>query len=235
MGGIGIRSFFDASDKIHKEIDADVEAQRVFYRDLMAGTSLTIQKNYIAAIPKLKKCFDKDHIYDKSVLIPLLEALNLTDDWYDAKPILDKLRSDTQKFDEINDATVYRVIASIEIQSGLSLRSRGELADGNARMDRGFALLKEALEITQPNDYDTRVHILNNSWIYHISNGQVKEAQEDVKAIASLPEEAQVYGWSNIQSWQCMKDFAATKDSKNVANLRIAAQQWKTLERRYRQ
>jgi hypothetical protein len=240
VGGWGIRRLYvvfndlpnDVSKHVHQIIDSDVEAQRKFYGDLMTGTSLTIQKNYNAAIPKLKKCFDEKHAYDKSVLIPLLESINLADDWADAEPILKKLYSDPQKFDEINDATIYRVIAAVEIQWGLSLRSRGQTTEGNARMDQGFALLTQASEVTQSNDYDTRVHILNNSWIYHISNGQIREAEQDVQAINRLPSEAQVYAWSKMKTWKCMKDFAAGKDPKVAKNLLIAEKKWKNLEKR---
>jgi hypothetical protein len=233
LGAVGYRSFSDISRTVNNKVAQDVEAQRTFYGDLMAGTALTIEKNYTAAIPKLKKCFDEKHTYDKSVLIPLLESINLTDDWDDAAPILKKLRSDPMKFDQINDATVYRVIGAIEVQSGLSQRSTGIPVEGSARMDQGFSLLKHALAITAPNDVGTRMHILNNLWLYHIANGQIPEALEDVEALERLSEDAKVYGWSNIQKWRCLKDLAATNDPKAIQSLRTAAQQWKRLEKRY--
>ena len=232
-GAIGIHTFSDITKTVQQQIDADVEAQRKFYGDLMAGTALTIQKNYAAAIPKLMKCLDEKHMYDKSVLIPLLEAINITDDWSDAEPVLKRLRSDPQKFDQINDATVYRVIGAIDVQLGLSRRSKGQAVDGSAGMDQGFSLLKRALAIAGETEYGTRVHIYNNFWIYHIANGETRAALEDVRAIERFPEDAKVWSWSNMLSWQCMKDFAASNDKKSIQQLQAAAQQWKMLEKRY--
>lgn len=234
LGVFGLRNLSDISKTVNHAIARDVENQRRFYGDLMAGTALTIQKNYTAAIPKLRKCFDEKP-YDKSVLIPLLESINLTDDWLEAEPVLKKLHSDERQFDGINDATVYRVIGAIEVQSGLSLRSRGMAKDGSERMNQGLDILRKAMELTAPNDFDTRVHILNNLWIYHIANDRAQEALQDVQAIERLPDDARVYSWSNMKNWQCMKDLATAKDPKSMKDLQIAAQQWKALEKRYRQ
>lgn len=232
-GALGIRTFSDISKTVSKQINLEVDSQRQHYNDLMSGTALTIQKNYTAAIPKLLKCLDDKHTYDKSVLIPLLEALNITDDWTDAEPVLQRLESNRQKFDQINDATVYRVIGAINVQLGLSRRSSGMTVAGTEQMNKGFSLLKRALAITGENEYGTRVHIYNNFWIYHVANGQFREASEDVETIGRFPAGAKVWSWSNMETWQCMKDFAATKDPETILKLQTASQQWKALEYRY--
>ena len=244
LGTIGIHSFSDTErraeqgfqktfKKMNEEMNSDLAARREFYGNLMAGTALTVLKNYTAAMPKLKRCFDEEHTYDKSVLIPLLVSINLTDDWLEAEPVLKRLRSDQRKFDQINDPTVYRIVGAIEVQSGLSLRIAGNASEGTSRMDRGFTVLKQAFSIAAPNDYETRRHILYNFWIYHIGNGQFREAQEDAAAVDRLPPGVKVYSWSHMRTWRCIKDLAGSSDPRLVQKVRIAEQQWKKLASRY--
>jgi hypothetical protein len=230
-GLIGYHSANDVKNQIYAQIQEKVEEKRVFYDDLMSGAALSIQQNYAGAIPRLMKCFNNEHEYDKSVLLPLLFALNLTDDWEEAVPVIDKLRSDSIRFDRINDAPTYTVIGSILIQSGVSQSSISKDVAQN-RMDQGTAILKRALGIVAPNDLPTRMHIYNNLWINYAARGNFQKSQDYVDGLKRLPDEpeARVYSWKEVSTWRCMRDLSV-RDSGIYSR---AANQWQQLASRYK-
>jgi len=109
-GWIGIKNWHEAKENMNTKIERSIAEANQYYGDVMASSVLFAQSRYDAAIPKLLKCFNSGHTYEKSVLIPLLASLNITDDWAEARPVLEKLRSDPIAFDQISDPATYTII-----------------------------------------------------------------------------------------------------------------------------
>jgi hypothetical protein len=228
LGAVGYGSWRDLTSRIDRQMTETVEKSKVFYDDLMSGAALMVQKNHAAAMPRLLNCFKNGHEYDKAVLLPLLISLNLTDDWENASPVVAKLRADSSRFDNINDAPVYAVAGAILVQGGISKSNSGSTALTQLNMDEGLALLNRTLPLVAPNDFATRKQVLTNLWLYYIARGQFAKAKDYADSISTLPPDVFVYGWANMRTWRCMRDLSvAHKDYLDKAE-----QQWKALGER---
>jgi hypothetical protein len=204
----------------------------------MGGTALYGQGRYDAAIPKLLKCFNDGHTYDKNILIPLLASLTINDNWEEGRSVLQKLRSDPAEFDKLNDPSIYIIVASFEVQSGITdlIDSGYKPTDAAERIERGYLLLQRLLETVGPNQFDTRSRILTNEWLYHISKQEFAEANDVINTIKASPPKMHVYSWDQLSDWRCVRALTtkATKDHSDK-QMRIAEYQWEQLKPRFYQ
>jgi hypothetical protein len=227
LGVLGYHNMRDIQSQITDNINSHVTDSKIFYDNLMAGTALTVQKNYTAATPILKKCLTKEHLYDNSVLFPLLLSLNYTDNWEEALPVIETIMTDRERFDKINDASIYLVVGSILVQAGVSRWTEG-IPQGRLEMDQGLAILQKAKAVTTREDHKTLKHLYNNEWIYYLAVGDPAKAQQAIEAIKALPNE-QVYSWDNVSKWRCFRDLF----DKHPEMVNPASSQWGELKTRY--
>ncbi len=230
VGLLGIKTWQDAKQSLDDKIKDSIAATNEFYGDVMSSSVLFAQNRYDAAIPKLLKCFNKGHAYDKSVLIPLLASLNITDDWADAKPVLQKLRSDPAAFDQINDASIYTIIGSMEVQMGITELHSDRTNEAAQRMELGNKLLEHTLYLAGPDQHDMRQRILTNEWLYHIAKREFRESQEVIAVLKDSTPDTKVYSWKAIRGWTCLAAFASGDHSDTLS---IAEHQWIQLQPRY--
>jgi hypothetical protein len=208
FGVIGYHSLQDLKVQAISEVRADVKDSKEFYDDLMSGAALNAQQNYGAAVPRLMHCFKNGHEYDKSVLLPLLTDLNMTDDWEEAAPVVARIRSDQRRYDDINDATVYTVVGSLLVQSGLSAWARDPNPETPLKnMEDGASILKDAIGITPPGAARTRMLAYQNLWIYYVARRQFDTSQTYIDSLKKLPDDVGVYSWIGLRTWRCMRDL----------------------------
>ncbi len=229
-GWIGVKNWQDAKQSMNDQMALSLANTNAFYGDVMASSVLFAQSRYDAAIPKLLKCFNNGHSYDKSVLIPLLASLNITDDWAEARPVLQKLRSDPVAFDQINDASIYTIIGSMEVQIGITDLSSNRTSEAAQRMELGNKLLEHTYYLVGPNQHDMRQRILTNEWLYHIAKRDFHKSQEVVTVLKDSAPDTKVYSWDAIRGWTCLAALATADHSDTLS---IAEQQWKQLRPKY--
>ncbi|HLY97644.1 MAG TPA: hypothetical protein VKT33_01115 [Candidatus Angelobacter sp.] len=227
---IGIKNWHDAKQRINDKLDHNMAKTNDFYDDVIASSVLFAQNRYDAAIPKLLKCFNNGHTYDKSVLILLLASLNITDDWAEARPVLRTLRSNRVAFDQINDASIYTIIGSMEVQIGITDFSSGGTVEASQQMELGNKLLEHTYYLVGPNQHDMRQRILTNEWLYHIAKREFRKSQEVVTVLKDSAPDTRVYSWDAIRGWTCLAALASADHSDTLS---IAEQQWKQLRLKY--
>lgn len=235
-GWLGIKTWPDFKKQISAEIDSRIAAKEAFYDDVMGGTILYGQGRYDAAIPKLLKCFNDGHTYDKNILIPLMASLNIDDNWEEGRPVLQKLRSNPAAFDKLNDPSIYVIVASFEVQSGISdlVESEGKSSEAAERIEHGNLLLQRLFEGLGPNQHDMRQRVLTNEWLYHIARHEFDGAQDVIDAIKASPRKMKVYGWDTLSDWRCVRVLRAKagKD-RSEKQMGIAKAQWEQLRARF--
>jgi hypothetical protein len=229
-GLVGFHTVQDAKQRLTDKINQNISETSEFYGDVMASSVLYSQGRYEDATPKLMRWFNNGHTYDKNILMPLLSSMNIRDNWDEAKPVIQTLRSDPKKFDEINDASIYTIIGSIEVQLGMTELGPDNAGDGEKEMQLGNKLLERAYYLAGPNQNDIRRNILMNEWLYHVARGEFDQSQQNVLSLKSLPSGTHVYSWDSVSSWLCMAALAR-RDHANT--MRIAEQQWKQLRSSY--
>ena len=229
-GMVGFRTVDQAKQKLNDKIERNIRETNEFYGDVMASSVFFSQQQYDDAIPKLLKWFYNGHAYDKTILVPLLASLNITDDWAEARPVIKILRSDSKKFGEINDAAIYTIIGSIEVQLGMTDLDSQAPGDANMEMQRGDKLLERTYSMVRPNQNDLRQNILTNEWLYRVAKGEFDEARQYVVSLKNLPADTKIYSWKEITNWSCMKALARRDHSGMMLR---AQRQWKELQTRY--
>jgi hypothetical protein len=205
------RAVAKEADRVSSVIDPLVQ----FQFDYSRGTGLLAAKNAKAAVPFLMRCFN-GHEYDYSVLVPLLNALDMSDDWLEGKLVMDKLLQHPEKLSTLEDPLAWNNLAVVETDIGVTYPQYLELA--RESLDRAAGLVQEG-------NKETRRYILQNSWILGILEQNHSQAQAAVKELLTINDDS-IDIWDMVRRYKVF-EVHFRSDPKGLSR---RGEMWRRLE-----
>jgi tetratricopeptide (TPR) repeat protein len=182
--------------------------------DYANGTGLLSAKSYKAAIPYLRRCFDADP-YNPSAISPLLNAIDQSADYELGRQIVDELKIDSTKYDNIQDVLALNNIGLIEVDIG---------SQHSEYLPLAHRALEKARQLVPEGDEEDRRYIYQNLWLYAILTRNHLEAERSISELLRVNDPA-LDTWEQVAAYPFLKAFLAT-NSEGV----FAKSSWKTLE-----
>jgi tetratricopeptide (TPR) repeat protein len=217
VGLIGVTAVKSILNREVKKASSRVEQLIDYQFNYARGTGLLAANAFEDAIPYLDRC-RQTRPYDRTVLIPLLNAIDMASDVDFGKRVIDQVRGNPAKYDTIQDPLALDNIAVVEIDVGAAYRDRNYLALARQA-------LQKAQEMVREDDKETRRFIYQNLWSYRILTGDLPGAARCVDELFRINDKS-IDTWERVRQYKMFEGYF----NENPSIERAAGAMWKRLE-----
>jgi hypothetical protein len=139
------------------------------------------------------KTVSEQHPYYPTVLAPLLQAFDETENWEDGENAIRRMEKNEKEVGKINDPYLLNNMAVLRIEQGV---------EDPQKLANGIQWLKKSELYIPPGDADSLTNMNINFWIAALAKPDLEEARVYASRIAVPDSSISLDPWSKVRNWR---------------------------------